>query len=71
MTQSTYERGLEQSFIIRNKAFRRLTINECKKVMGFSIKHKVSIGVQDYQQLGNAVIPAMIGYIYDSIKRIL
>lgn len=47
---------------------RRLSINECKKVMGFSTKHIVSEGIQGYQQLGNAVIPDMIGYIWKNLR---
>lgn len=47
---------------------RRLSINECKKLMGFPENWKVSEGMQGYQQLGNAVIPTMVGYVYDSIK---
>jgi DNA (cytosine-5)-methyltransferase 1 len=47
---------------------RRLTVDECKKVMGFPITHKTSGGLRAYRQLGNAVIPDMVGYVYDSIK---
>ncbi|MDR1087652.1 MAG: DNA cytosine methyltransferase [Endomicrobium sp.] len=73
ITQSAYGGGVGARTGLYNteQGVRRLTINECKKVMGFSVKHKVSGGVQGYQQLGNAVIPAMVGYVYDSIKRIL
>jgi DNA (cytosine-5)-methyltransferase 1 len=35
--------------------------------MGFPATHKISAGTQGYQQLGNAVIPTMIGYVYDGI----
>ncbi|WP_425364182.1 DNA cytosine methyltransferase [Candidatus Tisiphia endosymbiont of Hybos culiciformis] len=47
---------------------RRLSINECKSLMGFSQSHYVAEGLKGYQQLGNAVIPRMIGSVYDSIK---
>lgn len=47
---------------------RRLSINECKKLMGFSKGHKVSHGLQGYKQLGNAVIPAMVGMVFDNIE---
>lgn len=47
---------------------RRLSINECKKLMGFPTSHIVSSGLRGYQQLGNAVIPQMIGNVYESIK---
>lgn len=49
---------------------RRLSINECKKVMGFNTKHVVSEGIQGYRQLGNAVIPDMIEYIWKNIIRV-
>jgi len=47
---------------------RKLSINECKVLMGFPETWEVSEGSQGYQQLGNAVIPTMVGYVYDSIK---
>ncbi len=36
--------------------------------MGFPENHYVSDGMQGYQQLGNAVVPTMIGHVYNSIK---
>lgn len=70
ITQSAYGGGVGARTGLYNteQGIRRLTIEECKKVMGFPIRHKVSNGLQGYQQLGNAVIPDMIGYVYDSIK---
>jgi DNA (cytosine-5)-methyltransferase 1 len=47
---------------------RRLTILECKRVMGFPENHFVSDGFHGYRQLGNAVIPVMIGYVWDGVK---
>ena len=47
---------------------RRLSITECKKLMGFSPKHIVSEGLQGYKQLGNAVIPKMIAETYKNIQ---
>ena len=47
---------------------RKLSINECKTLMGFPKSHFVSPGIQGYQQLGNAVIPSMVSHVYDSIK---
>jgi len=72
ITQSAYGGGVGAKTGLYNtqQGIRRLTINECKEVMGFPIKHKVSNGTQGYQQLGNAVIPDMIGYVYDSIKAV-
>ncbi|WP_375333630.1 DNA cytosine methyltransferase [Candidatus Tisiphia endosymbiont of Xenochironomus xenolabis] len=51
-----------------NNNIRRLSISECKSLMGFSQSHYVTEGLKGYQQLGNAVIPRMIGSVYDSIK---
>ncbi len=47
---------------------RRLSLSECKRLMGFDEKHIVSHGVQGYKQLGNAVIPEMVLKTYDNIK---
>lgn len=47
---------------------RRLHIDEAKQVMGFSEDHKVSEGLQGYKQLGNAVIPLMVGTVFDNIR---
>jgi len=73
ITQSAYGGGVGARTGLYNteQGIRRLTINECKKVMGFPDKHKVSYGFQGYQQLGNAVVPDMIGYVYDSIRKVL
>lgn len=50
------------------QGIRRLSINESKSVMGFNLNHLVSEGLKGYQQLGNAVIPRMIGNVWDSIR---
>jgi DNA (cytosine-5)-methyltransferase 1 len=70
ITQSAYGGGVGARTGLYNtlQGIRRLTISEVKKVMGFSARHVVSDGMQGYQQLGNAVIPEMIGYVYDSIQ---
>lgn len=70
ITQSAYGGGVGARTGLYNtkQGIRRLTVNECKKVMGFPVRHVVSNGMQGYQQLGNAVVPEMIGYVYDSIK---
>lgn len=54
-------------YYTEDRRVRRLSINECKKIMGFSTNHVVSEGIQGYQQLGNAVIPNMIGYIWKNL----
>jgi len=70
ITQSAFGGGVGARTGLYNtqQGIRRLTINECKVVMGFPVNHKVSAGLQGYQQLGNAVVPDMIGYVYDSIR---
>ena len=55
-------------YYTEDRRVRRLSINECKKIMGFSTNHVVSEGIQGYQQLGNAVIPNMIGYIWKNLR---
>jgi DNA (cytosine-5)-methyltransferase 1 len=50
-----------------NGRVRRLSVGECKSVMGFPGDHYVSEGTKGLKQLGNAVIPKMVGHIYDSI----
>ena len=59
--------GARTGLYLVNDKVRKLTIDECKKLMGFSVNHYVSEGIQGYQQIGNAVIPTMIGKVYDSI----
>jgi len=70
ITQSAFGGGVGAKTGLYNtpQGIRRLTINECKKVMGFPDEHKVSEGSQGSQQLGNAVIPQMIEYIYKGIN---
>ena len=47
---------------------RRLSIDECKRIMGFNTSHKVSEGLAGYKQLGNAIIPPMVRYVWDGVK---
>jgi len=51
-----------------NDKVRRLSIGECKSLMGFPQNHYVADGLKGYQQLGNSVIPQMIGNVYESIR---
>ena len=48
---------------------RRLHIDEAKRVMGFAARHRVSDGIDGYRQLGNAVIPYMVGLVYDGVRK--
>ena len=59
--------GARTGLYLTPQGVRRLTIAECKRVMGFPETHIVSDGAQGYQQLGNAVIPHMIGVVFDGI----
>ena len=45
---------------------RRLSVNECRELMGFPKNFKGNYG---YRELGNAVIPSMIERIWDKIVR--
>ena len=60
--------GARTGLYLTDQGIRRLSINECKKLMGFSEKHVVSLGTQGYQQLGNSVIPSMIEHVWDNIR---
>ena len=70
ITQSAYGGGVgaRTGLYKTSQGIRRLTINECKLVMGFPKKHFASPGLQGYKQLGNAVIPDMVGYVFDNIR---
>jgi DNA (cytosine-5)-methyltransferase 1 len=60
--------GARTGLYLVDGKIRRLSINECKAVMGFPKGHKVSNGIQGYTQLGNAVIPSMIEHVYENIR---
>lgn len=49
---------------------RKLSINECKKVMGFPESFYVSESSYGKKQLGNAVIPKIIEVVYNSISQL-
>ncbi|MDR2760405.1 MAG: DNA (cytosine-5-)-methyltransferase [Rickettsiales bacterium] len=73
VTQSAYGGGVgsRTGLYSSPQGIRRLTIGECKRVMGFPAEHIVSDGMQGYQQLGNAVIPDMIGRIFDNVRLLM
>lgn len=60
--------GAKTGLYLIDNRIRRLSITECKRVMGFKDTHIVSDGTQGYQQLGNAVIPTMIEYVWNNIS---
>jgi len=47
---------------------RKLSLTECKRVMGFPDDWKISEGRHGYKQLGNAVIPAMVENVLNGIN---
>ena len=57
--------GARTGLYYANGGIRKLSIDECKRLMGFPLTHQVSSGYHGYKQLGNAVIPKMISKIYD------
>lgn len=62
----THKAGTGQYLV--SGRIRKLSILESKRVMGFADNHVVSAGAQGYKQLGNAVIPRMVGVVFDSVK---
>lgn len=59
--------GARTGLYLVNGDVRRLSISECKRLMGFDKRHIVSSGIQGYQQLGNAVIPDMVSRTYNGL----
>jgi DNA (cytosine-5)-methyltransferase 1 len=70
ITLSAYGGGIgaKTGLYVAPQGVRRLTIRECKRVMGFPDDHFVSDGSLGYRQLGNAVIPAMVGFVWDGVR---
>lgn len=60
--------GARTGLYLVNGKVRKLHLDETKLVMGFSKQHKVSDGIAGFRQLGNAVIPAMINHVYESVR---
>lgn len=60
--------GARTGLYLADEGVRRLSITECKRLMGFPDDFVVTQGLQGYKQLGNAVIPSMIEEVYDAIK---
>lgn len=53
-----------------NKNPRKLTPRECARVMGFPENYKIICSdSQAYKQFGNAVIPKMVGLVFDGISK--
>ena len=47
---------------------RRLSITECKRIMGFPDDYAIEYTPQGYKQLGNSVVTDMIRHIYDGVS---
>ena len=62
-TQATWG----QEYYAVDRLVRRLSQNEVKGIMGFPQSHIVGERGAGYKQLGNAVIPYMIGEVFDAI----
>ena len=58
--------GKNDNFHIQG-VVRRLHIEEAKCVQGFPPEHILSKGDQGYRQVGNSVIPKMVGLVFDNI----
>ena len=59
--------GSRTGLYLTRGVVRRLSIPECKRLMGFDDSHITADGMQGYRQLGNAVIPEMVTRSYRSI----
>ena len=59
--------GAKTGLYLINGKVRRLSLTECKRIMSFPDEHIVSSGHRGWQQLGNAIIPKMVGIVFDSI----
>ncbi|MGL4226683.1 MAG: DNA cytosine methyltransferase [Rickettsia sp.] len=68
ITFSAFGGGARTGLYYINDKIRRLSINECKSLMGLPQNHYVAGVLKGYQQLGNSVIPQIIANIYDSIR---
>lgn len=63
--------GAKTGLYATARGVRRLSVDECKRVMGFPARHRVGAGSQGYRQLGNAVVPGMIGAVFGSCGHFL
>ena len=58
--------GKNDNFHIQG-VVRRLHVEEAKTIQGFPATHILSKGDQGYRQIGNSVIPKMVGLVFDNI----
>ena len=61
--------GAKTGLYLIDGNIRKLSLTECKRVMGFSDNHHVSDSRFGYKQLGNAVIPKMVSLIYNGVSQ--
>ena len=60
--------GSSTGLYLINGVVRRLSIQECKRIMGFPEDFYIPESKKGYQQLGNAVIPKMIEKLIEGIS---
>ena len=61
-------RGAKTGLYLIDGKVRKLSVGECRRLMGFEEGHYVDSGVHGYRQVGNAVIPGMIEKVFQGIK---
>jgi len=61
-------RGAKTGLYKVDGGVRRLSLLEGKRVMGFPDHWNVGVRDRGRTQLGNAIIPAMVGHVFDGIK---
>ncbi len=59
--------GAKTGLYLANGDVRTLHIDEAKQVMGFPVTHIVSDRGEGFKQTGNAVVPAVVGAVFDGI----
>ena len=60
--------GAKTGLYLIDGKVRKLSVVECRRLMGFEECHYVDSGVHGYRQVNNAVIPGMIEKVFQSIK---
>ena len=61
--------GAKTGLYLIDGCVRKLSLSEGKRVMGFPDDHRISNSRYGYKQLGNAVIPKMVSFIYNGVSQ--
>lgn len=61
--------GAKTGLYLIDGCVRKLSLSEGKRVMGFSDDHYISDSRYGYKQLGNAIIPKMVSFIYNGVSQ--